>query len=284
MDDKTKGVLFMLFSSLSFAAMGATVKLADEFTVFQKMFARNLVSFIIAYYFVKRASLPLFGAKKNIKWLLLRSFLGLAGVGLYFYSIDHLYLADSSMLNKIHPFFVALFAFLILKERLSKAQIPAMIIIFSAALLIIKPKFDLSIIPALAGFASAMFAGAAYVFVRLLGGKGEQPATIVFFFSLVSVIVTFPLALIDLQTAAPTQYIYLIATGVFAAGGQFGLTYAYKLSKAGEVAVYNYTHIIFSAVIGYLIWNEIPDAYSLIGGIIIIIVSLILYLFNKKHP
>jgi drug/metabolite transporter (DMT)-like permease len=100
---------------------------------------------------------------------------------------------------------------------------------------------------------------------------------------MVSVIATLPLALIDLQSSTIDQYAYLIGTGLFAAGGQFGLTYAYKYAKAGEVAVYNYTHIIFSAIIGFIIWNEISDIYSISGGVIIIVVSLVIYLYNRKY-
>ncbi|MCK4957331.1 MAG: DMT family transporter, partial [Candidatus Cloacimonetes bacterium] len=154
------------------------------------------------------------------------------------------------------------------------------IVIFLAAMLIVKPRFDFSIMPAIAGFGSAIFAGAAYTLVRFLGNK-EKPETIIFFFSLVTSI----LMLIPLYgkfiMPNPKQLIFLLGTGIFAAIGQFGLTYSYRLAPATEVAVYNYSSIVVAAIIGFSLWHEVPDLLSAIGGILIIITSILLFLHNK---
>ena len=279
--NNSKAVVFMLLSALSFAFMAAFVKLAGDIPLFEKVFVRNLVSLVVALVLVIKTKHKVFGKKENRKFLLLRSLLGLCGVVLYFYSINNLFLADSSMLNKLSPFFVTIFAGIFLKERITKFRIIALFVIFSAAMLIIKPKFDLSILPAASGFFSAMFAGAAYTLVRFLGGK-EEPQIIVFWFSLISVVFTLPLMLFDFKVPGFSQLIFLLGTGIFAAGGQFGLTLAYKFAKASEVTVYNYTNIIFAVIIGYFIWWEVPDFQSILGGILIISVSLLLFFHNKS--
>jgi drug/metabolite transporter (DMT)-like permease len=193
-----------------------------------------------------------------------------------------MYLADSSMLNKLSPFFVVLFAYIFLKEKISKMQIPALILVFAAATLIIKPKFDLSVLPALAGFVGAAVAGAAYTLVRYLGSR-EKPATIVFFFSLISVLGMIPAVAANFVMPKWLEFAALLATGVFAAGGQFGLTYAYKYAPASEVAIYNYSHILFSAAVGFMFWGEVSDVYSIVGGSIMIIVSAAMYIYNRKR-
>ncbi|MDS1002551.1 EamA family transporter [Clostridium sporogenes] len=71
-------------------------------------------------------------------------------------------------------------------------------------------------------------------------------------------------------------------TGIFAAIAQYSLTYAYKYAPASEVAIYNYTNIVFSSIIGFFIWMEVPDYLSILGGLIIIIMAIIVYLKYKK--
>ena len=279
--NRSKSVIFMLISALAFAFMAANVRLAGNIPLCEKVFFRNLVSLIVAFFMIRKGKDKIIEKKENLKYLLLRSFLGLLGVVLYFYAINNLYLADSSMMNKLSPFFVTFFAWLFLKEKLSRFQIAALIIVFCSALLIIKPKLELSVLPAFAGFLSAMFAGAAYTLVRFLGNR-EKPATIVFFFSLVSVIVMFPLMMMKFKIPTFIQLIFLSGTGIFAAIGQFGLTLAYKYAKASEVAIYNYTNIIFSAIIGYFLWKEISDIWSIIGGMILISASAGIFVYNKN--
>ena len=271
----------MLVSSLAFACSAAAVKLSGDLPIFEKVFFRNILAVIIAFITLYRQKDPIFGKKENQKYLLLRSFLGVIGMVLYFYAISNLYLADSAMLHKLFPFFVTIFAAIFLREKLSIIQIPALVIVFLAALLIIKPRFDYTIFPALAGFGTAVISGGTYTLVRFLRNR-EKPATIVFYFSFVSLVILSPLVLLEYKTPTLTQWLYLLMIGVFGAVGQFSLTYAYRYGKASEIAIYNYSNIIFAAFIGFLLWQEIPDVLSIIGGSIIIITSLYFFMFHSK--
>ena len=282
MENKKKAVILMLISSLAFACSAAAVKLSGNLPVFEKVFFRNILAVIIAFIALKQSNDPIFGKKENQKFLLLRSLLGVLGMIMYFYAISNLYLADSAMLHKLFPFFVTLFAAVFLKEKLSKIQIPALIVVFLAALLIIKPRFDYSIFPALAGFGTAVFSGGTYTLVRFLRTR-EKPATIVFYFSFISLITLSPFILLDYQPPTPNQWFYLLLIGVFAAIGQFSLTYAYRYGKASEIAVYNYTNIIFAGIIDFLLWQEIPDLLSFLGGFVIIAVSIFVFVYDSKR-
>ena len=77
--------------------------------------------------------------------------------------------------------------------------------------------------------------------------------------------------------------LYLLMIGIFAAAGQFSLTYAYRYGKASEIAIYNYSNIIFAAVIGFLLWGEVSDILSIIGGVIIILISIIVFMYNQRN-
>ncbi len=139
---KSVAILLMLLSSFSFAGMGALVKLSGNIPTFEKAFFRNIVSLIIALILLAKNHQAPFGQPKN-RWLLLgRGFFGTIGLISYFYGIDHLILADSGMLNKMHPFFVTIFAFFFLKERFSSHQLLALFISLAGSFLIIKPGLD----------------------------------------------------------------------------------------------------------------------------------------------
>jgi len=277
MVEKRKAVIYMLISSLAFATMGAFVKLAGDLPTAQKVFSRNFISMLIAGSIVLYNKKPLFGEKKNLKYLLIRSALGTAGMLAYFYSIDHLLLSDSSMLNKLNPFFVSIFAFFILKEHFSKIQIPALFIAFTGAVFIIKPEFDMSVMPALLGLSSAVLAAGAYTTVRFLGGR-EEFYTIVFFFSFFSTMVTLPLMVTFFEPMNWNQVLFLVLTGIVASIGQFTLTIAYKHAPAGEISILNYTNVLFSGIIGYFLFDSIPDFLSIVGYALIISAALLIYI------
>ena len=282
MDNKPKAVIYMLISALAFSVMGAMVKLSGDLPVFEKVFFRNLISLIMAVIMIRNSRASYWGKRENRKLLTARACLGLAGVVLYFYSISQLILADSTMINKMSPFFVTLFAAWFLKEKLSPVQFPALIGVFVGALLIIKPQFNLSVLPALAGFCAAITAGAAYTLVRHLKDK-EDPATIVFYFSFVSVVGMIPFVGLDFHMPTIIQLFFLIATGVFAAIGQFAITFAYKYAPAAEISIYSYFSILFSTMIGFFIWGEVPDGLSMIGGALIVAAAGLIYWNSNRE-
>lgn len=262
--------MLMLLSSLCFAAMGAMVKLSGQIPTFEKAFFRNFVSlFFSAFLLMKHRQYP-WGKPENRPMLLGRSVFGTIGMLCYFYGIDRLILADSGMLNKMHPFFVTIFAFLFLKEKISWHQLVSLLVALTGSALIIKPGFDFSQSgPAFICFLSAVFAGLAYVFVSYLGNR-ENSYTIVFWFSLISSLITLPLALMHFRMPSPAQLLLLIGAGGASAGGQFSLTVAYRYAPAGEVSIYNYSNVIFSSIFGFMLFAEIPDLLSVSGYLLII--------------
>lgn len=275
-------VLFIIMSDLSFSLMAVTVKLSGDVPLSMKILARNLVSLAIAFVAVRQQKVPAFGKRSSQPGLWGRSLVGLASVAFYLYAIDNQNIADAAMLNRIAPFFLMIFAGIFLKEKLSKMHIPALIVIFLAAMLIIKPGFNYVLIPAIAGFLSAVTTGGAQTLIRYISSK-EDPITIVFHFSFVSVMIMLPIVLFTYQTPVGNQWIYLAGTGVFAASGQLALTYGLRLEKATILSVFGYSNVIFNAFLGYIIFNEVSDIWSIIGATIIILTSVYIFMYNNRH-
>lgn len=281
LNDRTKGIICIIISAFGFAMMSAFVKLSGDLPTFQKTFFRNLVSAIVAFSMVKKANESFWGQKENRSLLNLRSIFGTLGIILNFYAIDQLVLSDANMLNKLSPFFVIIFSAIFLKEKVKTTQILAIIIAFVGALFIIKPELNLDMVPALIGVGGAICAASAYTCLRVLGGK-EHGATVVFYFSVFSLVVLLPMVVLTYEPMSMVQFIYLILAGIFATMGQFGITWAYKYAPAKEISIFDYSNIIFSAIISIIMFNVFPDKLSIVGYFIIFSASLYIFIYNKK--
>ena len=284
MKSKYKGILFIICSAFCFAFMNAFVRLSGDLPSVQKSFFRNFVALLIAgmacYQDRKNLQIP----KNCWGWLILRASFGTAGILCNFYAIDHLILSDASMLNKMSPFFTIVCSWILLKEKLSPAQIGAVLTAFLGSLLIIKPTMDFSDFKSsLIGLMGGMTAGAAYSIVRILGQKGVNKNFIVLFFSGFSCLIVVPFLLFNFHPMTLNQILILIGAGVAAAGGQFSITAAYCYAPAREISVYDYSQIIFATTLGVIFFGEVPDRYSFIGYGIIIFAALAMFWYNNYY-
>lgn len=280
--NRLKGIFFIILSAFGFAVMSAFIKLSGNLPNMQKVFFRNLVAALIALFLIIKHRGSFVGKKENRKILIYRSLFGTIGVIFNYYAIDKLVLSDANMLNKISPFLVVVFCALILKEKINIKQISAIVVAFIGALFIVKPSFDIRVIPYIIGFLSAVFAALAYTCVRMLGNK-EEYYTIVFFFSTFSLLVVMPIFIMVYEPMTFSQFMYLILAGVFASLGQFGITLAYKYAPAKEISIFDYSNIIFSAILSIFLFGVYPDRFSVIGYFIIFSAALYMFIYNKKQ-
>ncbi len=264
------GIMFIIASAFCFSLMGLFVRLAGDLPSVEKGFFRNVVAAVFAFIIIVREKKGFSFDKKNLILLLARSFFGTVGIICNFYAIDKLVLSDANMLNKMSPFFTLVFSALLLKEKLKPYQAAAVIAAFAGSLFILKPSFsNIEFIPALIGFTGGLGAGIAYTCVRSLGLHGERSAMIIFFFSVFSCIACLLLMIPVYEPISMHQLMMLVMAGLAAAGGQFAITTAYFYAPAREISVYDYTAIIFSTIWGFAFFDQIPDALSVAGYVII---------------
>ena len=282
--EKNKGILLILLSAFCFGLMGAFVRLAGDVPTIQKSFFRNIVALVVALgvlFREKRGIRP--SDSKNIPMLLARSFFGTVGILANFYAVDHLMLSDASMLNKLSPFFAVIASYFLLKEKISLPQVLTLAGAFLGALLIIKPSFaNLSLIPSLIGLAGGMCAGIAYTYVRKLGLHGERGPVIVFCFSSFSCLVALPFVLFDYSPMTLSQFLCLMGAGLAATGGQFSITAAYCHAPAREISVYDYSQVIFTAIMGFFLFGDVPDLLSILGYILICGMAVVNFQYNNR--
>ncbi len=269
---KIYGILFILGAALGFALMNLFVSLAGDLPLMQKVFFRNFFATVIVFFTLVFSKEKFrIHDKSCILWLFLRAGIGFLGVVLNFYAIDHIgSISDASILNKLSPFFAILFSVFLMKEKPTIPEIIFVLIAFAGAMLVVNPRFDMDIVPAISGFLSGACAGFAYTCVRVLGKKGERNDLIIFVFSAFSSLVSLPFMIAYYQPMTGMQWLYLVLAGLSAAGGQFFITAAYKQAPAKEIAVFDYAQVLFAALLGFLFLGQIPKILSIAGYVVII--------------
>lgn len=280
---KTKGIIYIVVAAFGFSVMSLFVKLAGDLPAFQKAFFRNFIALIFITVMMLRENIGFAPKKENIPGLLGRSLCGTLGLLCNFYALGTLNLSDANMLNKLSPFFAIIFSIFLLREKPTAAQVLGVAVAFGGSLLIIKPGFaDARLIPALAGVLGGLGAGAAYTFVRKLGKKGENSKRIVFYFSAFSCLFCLPFLIVQYKSMTFLQTLYLIFAGTFACVGQLGITKAYLCAPAKEISVYDYTQVIFAALLGFFVFGDLPDIWSVLGYILICGAGVAMFFYNKR--
>ncbi|WP_100752740.1 DMT family transporter [Vibrio salilacus] len=274
------GVRFMLLSALGFALMSACVKYVSihGIPVFEIVAARALVSLIISYLDVKRKRISIWGNNKPL--LLIRGIIGTVALMCVYYSVTTLPLAEATILQYVHPVFTALLGLLLLKERVQTSTLICIAFCLLGLWVMVQPSLDhtieyqlpmFSVMTALLG---ALGSSIAYIIVRKLS-QTEDSSVIIMYFPLIALPVS--LVLIGDNFVWPSLYLtfLLVLVGIFTQVGQYGLTKAMQTQAAGKASAYSYVQVVFSALLGVWIFNEIPSIWTYIGGTLIVTGALI---------
>lgn len=281
-ENYAKGMLMIILSAFCFACMNVCVRLAGDVPSVQKSFFRNVVAAVFAGVILYKSHLKPVIKREHWRPLFLRCAFGTMGILCNFYAVDHLLVADASILNKLSPFFAIVFSFFLLKERVKPVQAACVALAFAGCLFVVKPGFqNAALIPALIGACGGMGAGMAYTMVRVLGTHGVKGPVIVFYFSVFSSVIVLPWIVLHYAPMSAEQVGMLLLAGLFAAGGQFSITSAYSYAPARKISIFDYSQIIFATLLGFLLFGEIPDVYSFIGYGLIILASLCMFLYNR---
>lgn len=279
-----KGMLMIILSAFCFACMNVCVRLAGDIPSVQKSFFRNLVAAVFAASILCKNHICPRVKKEYWGPLAVRCIFGTVGILCNFYAVDHLLVADASILNKLSPFFAIVFSFLLLKEKIKPTQAFCVLLAFAGCLFVVKPGFqNAALIPALIGVCGGLGAGIAYTMVRVLGTHGVKGPVIVFYFSAFSCVAVLPWIVVNYAPMTMEQVGTLLLAGLFAAGGQFSITAAYTFAPARKISIFDYSQIIFATVLGFLLFGEVPDAYSFVGYGLIILASFCMFVYNRRE-
>ena len=276
-----KGVKFMIISSFAFSLMHLCVKALPNIPVFELVFFRSFISLLISFTSLKSKNIPIFGVNKKI--LLIRGFIGVTALTLFFITLQNIPLASAVTIQYLSPIFTALFAVWILKERMKKIQW----VFFSLAFLgvFILKGFDtsgqLSYFYISIGLISACLSGVAYNCIRLLR-KTEHPLVVVFYFPLVATPIMAVLSFFNWVQPQGIDWFYLLLLGVLTQVAQIYMTKGIQSDSAGNIMTFKYIGVLFALIYGYLFFGETYSFLSILG-IFILILGVLLNMFFKDR-
>lgn len=281
--EKTRAIILMITACICFTFMNVCVRLSGDLPSVEKTFFRNLITFLIAAVSIVKKREPLNIRRTNIVPAILRTVVGTISIFCGFYAVDHLPIADASILNSLSPFFALFFSALILRERILPRHILCVALAFVGTLFVVRPSGNLagslnSLIGAMAGLTSAL----AYTCVRWANQKGLSGPVIVCFFAGGSCLITLPFMLSAYAHISARQLFFLLLTGFFAAMAQLAVTAAYTKAPARDISIYSYTQMLFTMFVGMLLFQEFPSILSLVGYAIIIGASVLLFFLNRR--
>ena len=153
-----------------------------------------------------------------------------------------------------------------------------LLLAFAGVVLIAKPGFaGADAFPLAMGLLGGICAGSAYACVRgLRATQTVSPSFIVLFFSAFSCLASVPFMCHQFDPMTWKQVLILSGAGAGAAIGQFGITLAYGYAAPREIAVYDYSNILFTAAFGFFLFGQVPDLWSALGFGLILLAALLL--------
>lgn len=282
MNRHQRAIFFIISSAFFFALMNFGVRAAGALPTMQKAFFRNAVAFAVSGAMVARQRIFFRFNRQQGTAMLLRAVAGTVGIAGNFYAVDHLNLADASMLGKLAPFFAVLLSAAVLGEALRKWDIAILAAAFCGALFVVKPSFSAAALPAFVGVLGGLGAGCAFTYLRKLCRLGVPGSVIIMCFSALSCIFFAPFLATSHLPMTGRQFLCLLLTGGCAAAAQFCVTTAYRLAPASEIAVFDYSQVLFSALLGFFFLDQIPDLYSFIGYAIIVGAAVVKWRYSRQ--
>jgi len=259
----------MIGAGAFFSVMNLCVRLASQEGVptVQIVFFRNLFAFLALLPWVASHGFATVRTKR-VRAHVLRAMLGITAMFLWFTSVTVLPLAQAVALNFTFPLFATILAVLVLKEVVRLRRWTATAIGFLGVLIILRPWNEglqpLLFLP----IAAAFFMASAAIAVKRLSAT-ESPVTVVFYMNLFMTPASLIPAIPSWTWPSGMAWICLIALGLFAMLSHLMLVRAYALADASLIQPFDYLRLPFTALIGYLVFAEVPSPWLWVGAAVI---------------
>lgn len=276
-DNAALGIGLRIAAMVCMAGLGALVKWCamHGVPVLEIIFFRNAFAFLPvgAYIFGTKGLAVLHTKRPGAHFT--RSIIGLVGMTCGFTATAMLPLAQATAISFAAPLFMVGMSAAILKEKVEPHRWAAVGIGFVGVLVMLNPEsagaFSVGVLFALAG---AVGSAGAVTTIREIG-KTEAGPTIVFYFTLAGMLwglLSLPIGMMFPQThltwVIPNLGVLagLIAAGVVGGVGQLLHTQALKVAPVAVVAPFDYSQLLWAAILGYLIWGDTPSPTTLAGA------------------
>jgi drug/metabolite transporter (DMT)-like permease len=276
-DHILRAILAILFSVACFSVLNAISKtLTQHYPVVQVIWARYVFAFVFMMaLFLPRSGMALF-RWHNAGSQVVRGLLLFFSSFLYFHGLVYLPLATAASISLTSPLIVTALSARFLGEPVGVRRWIAVCIGFAGALIVVRPGHTQFEWHSLLIVASTLCSAFYQLFSRRYG-QTERPDASATMATIVGSVVALPMLPFEWTTPAlGWDWGLFVTIGVMAGVGHYFLTIAYSQAPASVVAPFNYAQLIGAAILGYLVFDSVPDFWTWVGAAVIVCSGLYL--------
>jgi S-adenosylmethionine uptake transporter len=275
------GVLWILLNHLVICLQTATIKgLSQTMHSFQVIFLYKLAVLVMVMFVVARHGIKSLKTKK-LHLHFLRAFLSISAATAFVYGLKHIPLANAMAISFTEPLFATILAVVLLHEKLSRYCVIALVIGFVGTMIVLRPNATDFNVHTLYILLAALIWSLDNIVIKLLG-RTESSVQYLFYISFFSTIFSMPLAIQKWQTPEVWQAPWIMALAVFYFIHLMAVFKAFQYAHISNLAPFDFSKLVVSTLLGYVIFGE-AVALRVVIGSVLIISSTVYIIWHKER-
>ncbi|MDB9765197.1 DMT family transporter [Candidatus Pelagibacter sp.] len=268
MSNNKLAISLIIISVFFGTVMLSFLKIAQEdVNVYVAGFFRFFLGLVIILPYIIKKKDAVFKTT-HLKQHFLRAILGLPAMLLYFSALVLLPIEKLTAISFVVPLIVTILAVFFLGEKIYIYRTLALLLGFSGMLVIIRPGFvDISIGVYIVLFSALLWSINIIITKKI--SKDDSAITILAYQSIFMSLLSFFIVLFFWEMPSLKTFIYLILAAMCGTVLHLTLNHAFKLVDVSMTQPYSFLNLVFASIIGYFVFDEIPDLYTWIGALII---------------
>ncbi len=279
-----KGISLVIIAFLGFSMMSAFIKVCSNtgMGIHEIMFFQNLVALIIVMPWVlhgKKVSLR----PRNPLLIVGRVIVGLLSMYFYFVAVKLIPLVNATLLQNTTPIFIPIIAFFVFRKKITLKMLFVMIIGFIGVTMVLHPGKGAINPGDLIALFSGFLSGLSTVIIKLLEDRDESVKLVMFYFLAFSTVIMGIWSIPTWTTPTGIIWLYLALAGAFYAIFQLLLILAVKYASTTTISPFIYLAVVFSGLLDWIVWQQIPSLLTAAGAVIVITSAIISAIHHTKH-
>ena len=269
----TRGAIWTIGAAAGFSLMAVCIKIVGQtLSVWELVVLRTVVAMVVLVPICLRTGLRVFVTRRPGAHLL-RSCLGIGGLFSFFLAVTHLDLALATTLGFTRSLFVIVLAVLFLGEVIRWRRSAATLVGFGGVLICLQPGTDTFEPWSLAALSFALFAAGVTTMVKRLTTTEQPPTILLYTYLFMGCLATVP-AWFVWRTPNLEELTLVALMGLFSAAGQSCMVKGLQAGEATAITPFEYSRLLFAALLGFFIFAEVPRGMTWLGGGVIIASTL----------
>lgn len=274
------GIFYMCITMMMFVSMDTCAKyLVGLYPTMEVVWGR-FVSQVLILLVVLAPRLRTVMKTQSLPFQLVRSLFLLGATLCFFSGLNTIQVAEASAIMFTAPLMLTALAPFVLKEKVGIRRWASVLVGFAGAMIIIRPGQDAIAIGAFWVLGAAACYACYQVSTRLLSGQ-DSVLTTLFYSALLGAVIMSFIGPFHFQPPTSIDLAIMGLTGLFGTLGHFCMIKALTLAEASKVAPYSYTNLIWATIIGYILFDALPDIWTFVGAGVIIASGL--YIIHREH-